>query len=341
MNNNNEVQISVILPVYNGEVFLDETIQSILKQSYKIHEIIIIDDGSTDSSYSIIEKYAGDVIVLRQTNSGQSAARNYGVSYATGNFLAFIDQDDIWYDNHLQILVNNIESTSQRPIGWIYSNLDQIDHTGKMIYFDVFRKIPHVAHPKTSLLDCIRTDMFVLPSSALVSRAAFDHVGGFDERLIGCEDDDLFLRIFISGFHNIYVPISTLKWRIHSSSSSHSTSMGKSRLIYVEKLVDLFKDQSIDDYNITKDIIGPRFNHLFVYDYFRGLENKNRSVMKISLERLNYISSITGNWTYYKLPSVRLLMSNIYLMNIMIYIYRLGKKSVFYRVLKKIYKKIT
>ena len=89
-------------------------------------------------------------------------------------------------------------------IGWTYSDLDEINDQGELIARGVIVRTG-AEHPKRDLASCLRQDMFVLPSASLISRRAFRQVGGFDERLSGYEDDDLFLRLFQAGFHNVFL----------------------------------------------------------------------------------------------------------------------------------------
>ena len=94
--------VSVIIPVYNGQEYLNEAIQSVLRQEYKPIEIIVVDDGSTDNTKEIGDKY--DIVTyIYQTNQGPSAARNTGLECARGILIAFIDSDDIWSDDKLKI----------------------------------------------------------------------------------------------------------------------------------------------------------------------------------------------------------------------------------------------
>ena len=93
--------ISCIVPVYNGERYLGEAIESILKQSYRPTEIIIADDGSTDGTASIAARYGKQVRYLRQANAGTAAARNLGMRAAEGEFFAFLDADDVWPSDKL------------------------------------------------------------------------------------------------------------------------------------------------------------------------------------------------------------------------------------------------
>lgn len=97
-----EATISVIIPVYNGERYLGDAIASVLAQTVPVHEIIVVDDGSTDGSLSVAERFGASVRCHRQANAGAGAARNGGVALAGGEFLAFLDADDLWTPDKLR-----------------------------------------------------------------------------------------------------------------------------------------------------------------------------------------------------------------------------------------------
>ncbi|HEX5034971.1 MAG TPA: glycosyltransferase family A protein, partial [bacterium] len=101
-------RISVIIPVYNGEAFLTEAIESVLAQSYPNLEILVIDDGSTDRSLELAKSFSG-LRCLHQPNSGIAAARNAGIAAAAGSVLAFLDADDAWSDDHFEVLLPFLE----------------------------------------------------------------------------------------------------------------------------------------------------------------------------------------------------------------------------------------
>ena len=107
-------KISIILPVYNVEKYLNKCIDSILNQTYKNFELIIIDDGSTDNSSTICDSYKNDsrVIVIHQDNKGLSVARNKGIDMSTGNYITFIDSDDYIDSKYIEILYNIISNNN-------------------------------------------------------------------------------------------------------------------------------------------------------------------------------------------------------------------------------------
>lgn len=300
-----KLKIAAIIPLYNGAKFIREALASVLTQTTPPDEIIVVDDGSTDCGAAIVEGFMRDhthIKLLRKQNGGQSSARNLGVRHSTGQLIALLDQDDAWYPHHLERLVQPFLEMRNIPLGWVYSNLDEIDVHGLMSRRNTLNNIKMVQHPKMDIIECLRSDMFVLPSASLISRDAFNIVGGFDEELSGYEDDDLFLRIFRAGFDNVYIDESLTKWRIFAESASFSDRMGRSRVYYFRKLVTAFPDQKERELFFSRDLIAPRFLPWILRDYTRAL--RERDVRKISIT-LDYLE-IVGK---YHRPRVRFLIS--------------------------------
>ena len=252
--------ISTIIPLYNGAAFIEQAIRSVLAQTAPAHEIIVVDDGSTDDGPAIVEGLgkAERIRLLRKVNGGQSSARNHGATQATGDLIAFLDQDDLFYPDHLEMLSKPFAEHRQGRLGWVYSDLDRIDQSGQMIIRAFLSELP-AKHPKHRLSDCLERDMFVLPSASLIDRAAFISVGGFDEALSGYEDDDLFLRLFLAGYDNVFIDCPLSAWRIFDTSSSYSPRMAESRRFYARKLLERFPDEPRFQQYHTSDYILPRF----------------------------------------------------------------------------------
>ncbi len=272
----NVPSIVAIIPLYNGGKYIETAINSVLAQTVKPDEFIVVDDGSTDDGPEVVERLARDhpVTLLRKPNGGQSSARNFGVAHSTSALIALLDQDDAWYPNHLEELRRPfLRLTNPVPLGWTYSNLDEVDEKGAMVNRDVLSLIS-VSHPKRRLVTCLAEDMFILPSASLIARAAFEQVGGFDERLSGYEDDDLFLRMFRAGWDNIFVNKALSKWRVYAGSSSFSARMGRSRMIFFEKLCAAFPDDPPQRLFYVTDLLVPRFARNIFGDYLRALERR-------------------------------------------------------------------
>jgi glycosyltransferase involved in cell wall biosynthesis len=285
--------ISVIVPLYNGAKFIEQALASVAGQSLPAHELIVVDDGSTDDGAALVERFAETypLKLLRRPNGGQSAARNYGIASSTGTLIALLDQDDVWYPDHLAELVKPFEVNQPVPLGWTYSNLDEIDERGCLIKRQILDQADPV-HPKTDLLVCLRQDMFILPSASLMSREAFDAVGGFDECLSGYEDDDLFLRLFRAGYQNIYIEKPLSQWRIYPSSSSYSPRMAKSRMVYARKLIDAFPDDLTRTHYYVKDIIAPRFLKHVLVEARAALASADEERINCCLDDLRFFDEI-------------------------------------------------
>jgi GT2 family glycosyltransferase len=228
--------------------------------------------------------------LVSKGNGGQSSARNFGVEYAHGDLIAFLDQDDIWYANHLEELVKPHLQWRPSELGWSYSNLDEINRDGQLVCRG-FLNTRKATHPKLDVASCVSHDMYVLPSASLISRHAFLAVGGFDERLSGYEDDDLFLRLFQAGYDNTYLPAPLSKWRIYQASSSYTPRMAISRMIYARKLIERFPDDRDRARYYVRDMIAPRFFRAMVAELRRAVVKGTHEQQTIALANLAYITS--------------------------------------------------
>src|SRR5258706_4985498 len=198
-------RISAVRPVFNGRGFLLAAVRSVLAQSLQPCELILVDDGSTDGSLEELASLAPapfPVRVLRQGNAGQSAARNAAAREATGEYLAFIDQDDHWHPRHLEELVAPL--IADPDVGWAYCDFDEMDLEGNLVTRAFIRTVG-MPHPKRTIYECVAGDLMVLPSASVMRRDAFEQAGGFDETLCGYEDDDLFVRFFRLGWDHFFV----------------------------------------------------------------------------------------------------------------------------------------
>lgn len=286
-------RISVVIPLFNGEAYVAEALESVLAQQRPADEIIVVDDGSTDGGPAIVERMAAaaPIKLLRKPNGGQSSARNLGVRHSMGDLVALLDQDDVWYPNHLAEMVVPFLEPQARPLGWVYSNLDERDAQGRMILHSCLRVYPF-HHPKNEVFACLAYDMFVLPSSSLITRVAFEAMGGFDEVLSGYEDDDFFLRLFRAGYGNIFIDRPLTKWRIHPRGSSYSYRMVESRARYLRKLVEAFPDDPERGRDFASGCLAPRFFPLAVKDLRRALMSGRTEEIVHAAEELRFVSRL-------------------------------------------------
>jgi glycosyltransferase involved in cell wall biosynthesis len=274
--------ITAVIPLYNGAEFIEGSLNSVLTQTLPPVKIVVVDDGSTDTGPDVVKLMArqhNNISLISKQNGGQSSARNLGVAQAQTPLIALLDQDDIWYPHHLEELIKPFRETRYPEIGWVYSNLDEIDRAGRMVTRCCLDQMPEIQHPKRSLVGCLTTDMFILPTASLINRRAFETAGGFDERLVGYEDDDLFLRMFRLGYDNVFINKALAQWRVFPDSASHSLSMGRSRMIYLRKLIDLFPPGDFRNLNYVRELIAPRFCPWLLLEYRTALASGNRKAL--------------------------------------------------------------
>ncbi|HVC60493.1 MAG TPA: glycosyltransferase [Acetobacteraceae bacterium] len=299
------LRIVTVIPLYNGARFIARALDSVLDQTLPPSEIIVVDDGSTDDGPVIVQRFVNShpIRLLRKPNGGQSSARNFGIASSNADHIALLDQDDAWYPNHLEELVRPFQEARARELGWVYSDLDEIDSDGNMVVRSLLRMMPS-AHPKRDVFTCLTMDMFVLPSASLISRKAFEAVGGFDENLMGYEDDDLFLRLFRAGYDNIYLDIPLTQWRIHTGSSSYSRRMSESRAIYFRKLLASFPDEPQRRRYFARDCLAPRFFPKLASDYLVALRDRENDGVAVTFRNLKFVSRLHN-------PRVRIVMTMV------------------------------
>ncbi|MCK9485051.1 MAG: glycosyltransferase [Candidatus Marinimicrobia bacterium] len=180
-------KISVIIPTYNREASLGRAIESVLNQTYRNFELIVIDDGSTDDTSRIIRKHKKRIRYYSQLHSGVSSARNLGLEKSEGTWVAFLDSDDYWLP---QKLARQMECLAENP-QWLVMQTDE-----KWIRRGVVVN-PMKKHRKYSgwiFPQCLPL-CIVSPSAVIVHQKVFNDVGVFDASLPVCEDYDLWLRI--------------------------------------------------------------------------------------------------------------------------------------------------
>jgi glycosyltransferase involved in cell wall biosynthesis len=201
--------VSAILTAYNGEAFLAESIASAVDQSYRPIEIIVVDDGSTDDTAEIARSF--DVVrYIYQTNQGVAAAMNRGVNAAEGEFLAFLDMDDLWAPNKLELQVGYL--LEHPEIDYVLAETRNFLEAGVQL-------------PSPMTKDLLLTDAAILNPGTLVARKAVFHaVGMFDSSYARAADLDWFIRAKEAGLRTAVLPEVLLHRRIHGCNLSlHTT----------------------------------------------------------------------------------------------------------------------
>jgi glycosyltransferase involved in cell wall biosynthesis len=188
---------SVIIPTFNRAAFLREAIDSVLAQTEKDFELIVVDDGSTDHTRELVAKYGDRLRYFSQPNAGASAARNCGIRHAAGKFITFLDSDDLWLPKKLA-----------RQMQWMAAHPNLLlCYTDEIWIRRGVRVNQKLIHAKAGgwIYPLCLPRCIISPSSVLMRRELFDAVGWFDEQLPVCEDYDLWLRV-ASRFEVGFIP---------------------------------------------------------------------------------------------------------------------------------------
>lgn len=205
--------ISVIIPVYNGAKTIEETVRSILNQTFQDFEIIIINDGSKDETLEAIDRiFDPRVRVYSYPNSGQGASRNRGLSQAKGEYIAFLDADDLWTPNKLEAQLTALQANPKAGVA--YSWTDFIDEWGNFLRPGSHLNISGDVYPHLLLTNILENG-----SNPLIRREAIDRIGQFDASLPPAEDWDFYLRL-AAVYPFVVVPHPQILYRVYANSSS-------------------------------------------------------------------------------------------------------------------------
>ncbi|MDY6936873.1 MAG: glycosyltransferase [Cyanobacteriota bacterium] len=253
--------ISVIIPVYNGAGTIQETIESVLSQTFTDFELIIVDDGSTDNTVDVV-KSIGDyrLKVFSYANAGQGESRNRGIDRATGEYLAFVDADDLWTEDKLE---KQLAALKENPdAGVAYSWVNYIDESSKFI-----RKGGRIEVNGDAYGHLLLTDFLENGSNPLVRREAFAEVGGFDKDLPPAEDWDMWLRL-AAKYDFVCVPEAQILYRMTSTSQS-------TNVVRLERSCRRVLDRAFaaSKANSLKHLKSQSLANLYQYLTYKALEN--------------------------------------------------------------------
>lgn len=198
-------KVSVVISTYNRAHFVSDAIDSVLNQTFKDLEIVVVDDGSTDNTRQVLEKYGDSIHYVYQENKGRAEARNTGIKFAKGEYIAFLDDDDMWLPQKLEKQV--VFLNAHPDIGLVHTFTKVIDEGGKPLrkatkhHLKLYKKAIKMGYAYEGMSQlCI---MFL--STTMVRKWCFDKVGLFDPNIPAFEDWDFYLRLALK------YPIGTIK----------------------------------------------------------------------------------------------------------------------------------
>jgi teichuronic acid biosynthesis glycosyltransferase TuaG len=232
---------SVVVAAFNSESRIAETMLSVLGQSRSDLELIVVDDGSTDATATVAERIAaGDerVRVIRQRNRGTVAARNAGLEAATGSYVSFLDDDDLWLPAYLEHVADRFERVEDA--GLVHADAWVLDAdsgrfgrlTAHRRFARPIRRLAPAPAPRQAEEALLRVN-FVTTCAATVSRRALEAVGELDPSIRGCDDWDLWLRIVGAGYRPVRIdePLAVLRKRSDSVGSDSSMMARNGRVV--------------------------------------------------------------------------------------------------------------
>lgn len=206
--------VTVIIPCFNSELFIQDCIRSVLQQSHKNIEIIVIDDGSTDNTLLQMEGFASRITILRKENEGAASARNLGMQYSNGEYIAFLDSDDIWLPEKIE---KQMRLITGKNLDLVYCGGESFGHIGLPTTYvpefsdDCYERFLEFPTRAIIILGC---------SSALIRKSILKFSGDFDINFIGAAEDWDFFRRFCKNGKVGYLNESLVRYRLHDKNVS-------------------------------------------------------------------------------------------------------------------------
>lgn len=278
---------SIIIPLYNKELSIKNTIQSVLNQTYQDFEIIVINDGSTDNSAKVVESISDNRIRLEhQANQGVSAARNYGIKEAGREWIAFLDGDDLWEVNHLEEIKKMMHLFPDEKV-----YVTSFEYSDKRNAFKHPRK--HSIFKIENYFKEALKERLVWTSIIVINKICFDNVGGFNESISRGEDTDLWVRL-ARNYDIVKSSIVTATYRVEAENrSSVSKVLENTHIFYVD--LDLIVD--IDERIYYKDMILKRlYEYNRVMDVYNVFKLKRKHPQVSYREYILFASKNIGRW---------------------------------------------
>lgn len=203
-------KVSVIIPTYNGSKYLAKTIESVINQTFKDIEIIVVDDGSDECLFPVLSLFSQQIRYIRIERSGPAAARNIGIKLAKGEYISLLDHDDLWHRDKLKVQVEILENNSQCSLVYCYPGL--IDAEGNIIK----NQAPSEYPSGNVFIDFVIKNRITTFSATLIRKNIFNVIGFLDEssEAMTCDDYDIYLRISdVSKVH--FSPSDLVSYRLH------------------------------------------------------------------------------------------------------------------------------
>jgi len=276
-------KISIIIPVYNGQKYLREAIESVFAQTYKNYELIVVDDGSNDRTCDVIQSYGSRLCGIPKENGGVASALNCGLQRASGDYIAWLSHDDLFLPNKLERQVDYLKRFAQFKA--CYTDYDIIDENGNVI-----QEVKTPWFPRQEALRILFGMAYINGSTMMIERSCFEKIGLFSEHLNYTQDTEMWLRL-LRHFEIGRVPEILGKWRNHSSQGSRRTKLqrAEAQAMYcrifkefgIEALFPEWKESASDPKTIAKAYIWLGNTLSFYQRWYRVADHQYAHAMAV------------------------------------------------------------
>jgi glycosyltransferase involved in cell wall biosynthesis len=283
-------EISIIIPAYNAQKTIQKTIESVLNQTVQDFEIIVVNDGSTDSTLDAVSQIHDPRIqVFSYPNSGAANTRNQGFEHSSGKYIAFLDADDLWANNKLELQLKALQNNPESAVA--YSWTDYIDESGEFL-----RPGTHVTKNGNVYPALLVQNFLESGSNPLIRREAFAEVGGFDPSLLGGQDTDLYIRL-AARYPFIGVPVVQIFYRLSADSITSQVIRHEKQCVAVIEKAFLQAPSSLQ-YLKPQSLMG-----LYKYLIFRSFQGypspeNGRAAIQFLYHYIQYDPAPLKQWRY-------------------------------------------
>ncbi|PKP49342.1 MAG: hypothetical protein CVT95_03475 [Bacteroidetes bacterium HGW-Bacteroidetes-12] len=277
--------VSIIIPCYNAEKYIAETIQSVINQTYSNWELIIVNDGSTDGSVTILKQFIekdNRIKLINKFNSGVSGTRNKGLEIAKGNFITFLDADDVWHTTNLEKKVNFLSSTDYDVV---YSYCQMIDEQSKPI--DKLLKGENDLKIEDFLN--LKANYNTAPSGVVFKKEVLHKIGGFDVNLSNNADQDILIQALANGFKIGIIHEVLWNYRVHAENMSKNVAVLEKDSIYLFKKCE--KQQLFHSFWFKQKCFATMY-YLLAGSWWKDGNNKLRGLYFLFLAVVSHPASI-------------------------------------------------
>ncbi len=316
VNSNNSLEkeplVSVIIPTFNCEDYIEEAIDSVLNQTYRKIEIIVVNDGSTDDTQEVLKKYGHKIILINQTNAGAPFARNRGLEIARGKYITFLDSDDIWQKSKIEKQVYYLERN--KNVGLVYCDWDMLikDNTGKFIHQDQSPAHSYVKYNTSGwIYNQLLFDSTLNTSCVMIRDSIIKKVGKFNTKYLSGQDYDYWFRI--SRLTQVYKLDEKLaSYRQHENNMTQKYRDIDYRTLIIESSIQKWGLVGPDGKKTKKVDLYRRLSELsWEYTYNQFWYGNFKIALKSILKSIKYYPFRSRSWIYGIFIVLRILYINL------------------------------